>query len=39
MAEHPVETRHGTVSEHLICCSPCFNRYMEILAGLKQQSS
>ncbi len=22
--------------EHLTCCSPCFNRYMEILAGLRR---
>ena len=34
MAEHPVEERDTTVSEHLTCCSPCFNRYMEILADL-----
>jgi hypothetical protein len=39
MAEHPVETRDEALSEHLTCCSPCFNRYMGILAGLKQQSS
>jgi hypothetical protein len=39
MAERPVEARDANVSEHLTCCSPCFNRYMEILARLKQQSS
>jgi|SRR5579859_3079482 len=36
MAENPVEARDATVSEHLTCCSPCFNRYLEILAGIKQ---
>jgi hypothetical protein len=39
MAEHPVETRDAHVSEHLTCCSPCFNRYMEILADLRQRST
>ena len=39
MVEHPVEARDAATSEHLTCCSPCFRRYMEILAGLKQQSS
>jgi hypothetical protein len=39
MAEHPVEARDAEVSEHLTSCSPCFNRYMEILASLKQRSS
>ena len=39
MAEHPEEARDAAVSEHLTCCSPCFNSYMEILAGLKQQAS
>ena len=39
MAERPIEARDANVSEHLACCSPCFNRYMEILAGLRQQSS
>lgn len=38
MAEHPIETRDAKVSEHLMRCSPCFRRYMEILAALKQQS-
>jgi hypothetical protein len=37
MAEHPVDARDVALSEHLTCCSPCFNRYMEILAGQKQQ--
>ena len=35
MAEHPKEA-DAPVSEHLTCCSPCFNRYMELLAELKQ---
>jgi hypothetical protein len=39
MAEHPVEARDAGVSEHLTCCSPCFNRYMEILAELKRRSA
>jgi hypothetical protein len=38
MAEHPVAARDAAASEHLNCCSPCFKRYMEILAGLKQRS-
>ena len=36
MAEHPVEARDAEVSQHLTCCSPCFNRYVEILANLKR---
>jgi hypothetical protein len=39
MAEHPVEARDAEVSQHLTCCSPCFNRYMEILANLKRRSA
>src|SRR5207248_5800170 len=35
MAEHPVPERDDEISKHLSCCSPCFNRYMEILADLK----
>jgi hypothetical protein len=38
MAERPNEAKHATVSEHLTYCSPCFNRYMEILADLKRWS-
>jgi hypothetical protein len=38
MAEHPVEGRDTEASEHLTCCSSCFNRYMEILAGLKRKA-
>lgn len=39
MAEHPVEARDAEVSQHLTCCSPCFNRYMEILADLKRRKA
>jgi hypothetical protein len=39
MAEHPIEARDAAVSEHLTCCSPCFRRYLEMLAGLRQRSS
>jgi hypothetical protein len=39
MAEHPIEARDTNVSEHLTCCSPCFKRYMEILAGLRKRSA
>jgi hypothetical protein len=39
MAQHPVEARDANVSEHLTRCSPCFKRYMEILEGLRRQSS
>ncbi len=39
MAEHPVEARDATLSEHLTCCSPCFNRYMEILANLRRRKA
>jgi hypothetical protein len=38
MAEHPSEAAHAHVSQHLTCCSPCFNRYMEILADLKSHT-
>jgi len=38
MAEHPVEARDAAASEHSISCSPCFNRYMEILADLKRKA-
>src|SRR6267378_1888569 len=39
MAEHPVKARDAAVSEHLTSCSPCFNRYMEILANSKRRSA
>ena len=37
MAGRPSE-RDAAVSEHLTGCSPCFNRYMEILAELKRKA-
>ena len=37
LAEHPRQA-HSSVSQHLTCCSPCFNRYMEILAELKHKA-
>ena len=39
MAEHPNETAHASVSQHLTRCSPCFNRYMEVLAELKSRKA
>ena len=36
LAEHPTEA-DPFLSQHLTCCSPCFNRYMEILADLKRR--
>jgi len=36
MATCPNE-RHAPVSEHLTGCSPCFNRYINILADLKRK--
>jgi hypothetical protein len=39
MAEHPSEAAHADVSQHLTCCSPCFNRYMEILSDLKRRKA
>jgi hypothetical protein len=36
LAEHPKEA-DPFIPQHLTCCSPCFNRYMEILAELKHQ--
>jgi hypothetical protein len=39
MAEHPVEARDAGSSEHLTSCSPCFRRYMEILADLRRRTS
>jgi hypothetical protein len=35
LAERPKEAG-PSVSQHLTCCSPCFNRYMEFLAQLKR---
>ena len=39
MAEQPVEARDAAASQHLTCCSPCFNGYMEILANLKHRKA
>jgi hypothetical protein len=36
MAEHPIPERDDNFSRHLTGCSPCFNRYMEILADLRR---
>ncbi len=38
LAERPREV-DPFVSQHLTCCSPCFNRYMELLADLKRRSA
>jgi hypothetical protein len=37
MSERPNEAKHASVSCHLSFCSPCFNRYMEILGDLKRR--
>ena len=34
MSKHPRDV-DSSVHEHISYCSPCFNRYMEILAELK----
>jgi hypothetical protein len=39
MAERPSQAKHASVSQHLTCCSPCFNRYMEVLAELKSRKA
>jgi hypothetical protein len=39
MAKSPAESRDAATSEHLTCCSSCFNRYMEILGGLRPRST
>jgi hypothetical protein len=36
LAEHPKEA-DPSVSQHLTCCSPCFTRYIDILADLKRR--
>ena len=38
LAEHPKQADPFT-PQHLTCCSPCFNRYMEILADLKRRKA
>jgi hypothetical protein len=37
MSEHPKEELHAAISDHITFCSPCFNRYMEILGELKRR--
>jgi hypothetical protein len=37
MAVHPIEARDAKVSKHLMRCSPCFKRYMQVLAALKRR--
>jgi hypothetical protein len=36
MAERPTE-QDAVISQHLTGCSPCFNRYMEVLTELKRR--
>jgi len=36
LAEHP-KGADPLISPHLTHCSPCFNRYMELLAGLRKR--
>ena len=38
LAERPKEA-DPAASQHLTCCSPCFNRYMELLADLKRRKA
>ena len=38
LAEHPREA-DPSVSQHLTSCSPCFNRYMDVLAELKPRKA
>jgi hypothetical protein len=38
LSEHPREADPFT-PEHITSCSPCFNRYMEILADLKRRKA
>jgi hypothetical protein len=37
MVEYPTEARDAAVGEHLTGCPASFNRYAEILAGLKKR--
>ncbi|HZT72965.1 MAG TPA: hypothetical protein VE996_04885 [Terriglobales bacterium] len=39
MAKRPVEARDAAASQQLTSCSPCFNRYMEILANLRRRKA
>jgi hypothetical protein len=38
LSEHPKEA-DPFIPHHLTCCSPCFRRYMEILACLKRRKA
>jgi hypothetical protein len=38
LAEHPREA-DKSVRQHITCCSPCFNHYMEILADLRRRKA
>jgi hypothetical protein len=38
LSEHPREA-DPFVIQHLTCCSPCFNRYMEMLDDLKRRKA
>ena len=38
LAEHPKEA-DPFIPQHLTCCSPCFNRYMELLTFLKREKA
>ena len=38
ISERPNEAKHPQASERLTLCSPCFNRYMEILGDLEAPS-
>ena len=38
LAEHP-KGADPTISPHLTHCSPCFNRYMELLDELKNRKA
>jgi hypothetical protein len=38
LAERPTEA-DPFVPQHLTCCSPCFNRYMEILTYLQRRKT
>ncbi len=35
LAERPKQAEQSA-RQHITCCSPCFNRYMEILVGLSK---
>lgn len=37
LAERPKEAA-PSVSQHLTCCSPCFNRYMDLLTEIRRKA-